>query len=70
MYFELAIVIAGIASLITIIVRLWRKNRDGKWHWHIPASGDPIMRRYVNGRCEYREMTEDESEEYQSSIAW
>lgn len=70
MFFELAVVFVGAATVIALIARLRRTDRDGKWHWHVPASGNPSMRRYVNRRWEYREMTEAESEEYQSSVAW
>jgi hypothetical protein len=70
MYLRIAIALMGVVPIIVLIMLVRRKNRDGKWQWHKTISGDPTMRRYENGRWEYREMTESESQEYQSHNAW
>lgn len=62
-------------------VRMYRKDRDGAWHRHYaiwkkifdPKARENVhimMRRYVDGRWEYRPMTSAELASYEADEAW
>ncbi|MBR0868889.1 hypothetical protein JQ633_00855 [Bradyrhizobium tropiciagri] len=44
----------------------YRSKRNGKWH----SDGSERMRRYVNGKWEYRPTTKNEHDEHIGRSSW
>ena len=64
------ITLAVVGAVVAVNIVVCRQHRDGEWHVCESVTRAPVMRRCVEGRWEYRPMTESESADYQSSIAW
>jgi len=63
---ELTVLAASIAAIISATVFAKRTMRDGQWR---PENGQ-TMRRFTNGKLEYRDMTNDERLDYADRQAW
>lgn len=62
----IALIAAALAATVAgVKLYAMRKERGGSWH-HTGAQ----MRRYVNGRWEYRDMTQAEADEWKDMTAW
>lgn len=58
-------IIIVVAIIAAMKLRDMREDRNGEWH-HTGAQ----MRRFVDGRWEYREMTQAEANEWKDMTAW
>jgi uncharacterized protein YpmS len=64
-WIALTLVVLAVLIAAAVFYLKW-SERDGEWHADSPG----IMRRFVSGRWEMREMTNSELEESISSEAW
>jgi hypothetical protein len=55
----------GVAAVVWLNLKDIAVSRDGDWHYC--GSG---MRRWVDGKWQYRPRTDDEEDEYRDRLAW
>lgn len=65
------ILIAAVLFMLAWVFRCFledKQDRDGAWHSYAPESYR--VRRWHNGRWEYRDMTGEEAARHQEENAW
>lgn len=59
----------AVAAVVVLVAIIYWRSRDTDWAFHItPFTRKPVMRRRINGRTEWRSLTDDERRTYWAAL--